>query len=159
MQSISELLDENGPLQQTIDGFAPRLQQQKMAQEIAEALKFGEVLIAEAGTGTGKTVAYLVPALLSGKKIIISTGTKNLQDQLFFRDLPQVRRALGIPVSTALLKGRANYACLYRIDNKLNDDRYSLQQLEQLRAIKSWLQTTKSGDISECDTVTEDTFI
>lgn len=159
MQSISELLDKNGPLQQTIDGFAPRIQQQQMAQEIAEALNFGEVLIAEAGTGTGKTVAYLVPALLSGKKIIISTGTKNLQDQLFFRDLPQVRRALGIPVSTALLKGRANYACLYRIENKLHDGRYSLQQLEQLRAIESWLQTTKSGDISECDAVAEDAFI
>jgi ATP-dependent DNA helicase DinG len=159
MQSISELLGENGPLQQTIDGFAPRLQQQKMAQEIADALSFSEVLVAEAGTGTGKTVAYLVPALLSGKKIIISTGTKNLQDQLFFRDLPQVRRALGIPVSTALLKGRANYACLYRIDNKLKDGRYSLQQVEQLQAIQSWLQSTKSGDISECDTVAEDAFI
>ena len=159
MQSISELLDKNGPLQQTIDGFAPRIQQQQMAQEIAEALNFGEVLVAEAGTGTGKTVAYLVPALLSGKKIIISTGTKNLQDQLFFRDLPQVRRALGIPVSTALLKGRANYACLYRIENKLKDGRYSLQQLEQLRAVESWLQTTSSGDISECDAVAEDAFI
>ncbi|WP_455202787.1 ATP-dependent DNA helicase [Kaarinaea lacus] len=159
MQSISELLGKNGPLEQTIDGFAPRIQQQQMAQEIAEALNFAEVLIAEAGTGTGKTVAYLVPALLSGKKIIISTGTKNLQDQLFFRDLPQVRRALGIPVSTALLKGRANYACLYRIENKLKDGRYSLQQLEQLRAVESWLQTTSSGDISECDAVAEDAFI
>ncbi|WP_455206537.1 ATP-dependent DNA helicase [Kaarinaea lacus] len=156
MPSISELLNEHGPLQQTIDGFAPRLQQQEMAQQIAEALDFGDVLVAEAGTGTGKTVAYLVPALLSGKKIIISTGTKNLQDQLYFRDLPQVRNALGIPVTTALLKGRANYACLYRIDHKLKDGRYGLQQLEQLRTVESWLQTTKSGDISECDSVAED---
>jgi ATP-dependent DNA helicase DinG len=156
MSSISELLSEHGPLQQTIDGFAPRCQQLEMAQEIAEALDFGDILIAEAGTGTGKTVAYLVPAVLSGKKIIISTGTKNLQDQLYFRDLPQVRNALGVPVSTALLKGRANYACLYRIEQKLKDGRYSLQQLAQLRAVESWLHTTKSGDISECDTVPED---
>jgi len=159
MPSISELLSEQGPLQQTIDGFAPRRQQQEMAQEIAEALDFGDVLIAEAGTGTGKTVAYLVPALLSGKKIIISTGTKNLQDQLYFRDLPQVRNALALPVSTALLKGRANYACLYRLEHKLKDGRYSLQQLQQLRAVETWLQTTKSGDISECDGVAEDALI
>ncbi|HEY5603901.1 MAG TPA: ATP-dependent DNA helicase [Gammaproteobacteria bacterium] len=156
MLSIAQLLGEHGPLQQTIDGFAPRRQQQEMAQAIAEALDVGDVLIAEAGTGTGKTVAYLVPALLSGKKIIISTGTKNLQDQLYFRDLPQVRQALGMPVSTALLKGRANYACLYRIEQKLRDGRYSVQQLEQLRAVEAWLQTTKSGDISECGNVTED---
>ncbi len=156
MLSIAELLSEHGPLQQTIDGFAPRRQQQEMAQAIAQALDVGDVLIAEAGTGTGKTVAYLIPALLSGKKIIISTGTKNLQDQLYFRDLPQVRNALGVPVSTALLKGRANYACLYRMDHKLKDGRYSAQQLEQLRAAEAWLQTTRSGDISECDSVPED---
>jgi len=156
MPTISELLSEHGPLQQTIDGFAPRRQQQEMAQEIADALDFGDVLVAEAGTGTGKTVAYLVPALLSGKKIIISTGTKNLQDQLYFRDLPQVRNALELSVSTALLKGRANYACLYRIEHKLQDGRYSRQQLQQLRAVETWLQTTRSGDISECDTVPED---
>ena len=82
MQSIFELLDVNGPLQKTINGFAPRKQQQEMAEVISGALEFSDTLIAEAGTGTGKTVAYLVPALLSGKKIIISTGTKNLQDQL-----------------------------------------------------------------------------
>ncbi|MGD8569809.1 MAG: ATP-dependent DNA helicase [Gammaproteobacteria bacterium] len=156
MQSIFELLDRNGPLQQTIDGFAPRVQQQEMAQEVADTLKFGEVLVAEAGTGTGKTFAYLVPALLSGKKIIISTGTKNLQDQLYFRDLPRVRSALGISASTALLKGRANYACIYRFNNQLDDGRLSREQLEQLRAVETWLQHTKSGDIAQCEGVAED---
>lgn len=159
MQSIFELLGTGGPLQKTIDGFAPRIQQQEMAEEIAETLEFGDVLIAEAGTGTGKTVAYLVPALLSGKKIIISTGTKNLQDQLYFRDLPQVRDALGIPVSTALLKGRANYACHYRFDKQMTDGRLALQELKQLQAIESWLQVSKTGDIAECDNVPEDARI
>ena len=159
MQSIFELLDVNGPLQKTIDGFSPRRQQQEMAESISEALEFGDTLIAEAGTGTGKTVAYLVPALLSGKKIIISTGTKNLQDQLFFRDLPQVRDALGASASIALLKGRANYACIYRFEQLLKDGRLDRRQLKHLHAIQSWLQHTKSGDISECDSVDEDAFI
>ena len=159
MQSIFELLGNSGPLRQTIEGFAPRIQQQEMAQEIAETLDDGDVLIAEAGTGTGKTVAYLVPALLSGKKIIISTGTKNLQDQLYFRDLPQVRNALGVSASTALLKGRANYACLYRFDKQMTDGRLDLQEVNQLHEIQDWLQLTKTGDIGECDGVAEDARI
>jgi len=155
MQSIFELLNESGPLRRAIPGFAPRLQQQEMAQEIADAIKFGDVLVAEAGTGTGKTVAYLVPALLSGKKVIISTGTKNLQDQLYFRDLPQVRDALGVSASTALLKGRANYACLYRFDSFLSEGRMDKQQVNHARVIESWLQHSKSGDIAECSDVDE----
>lgn len=156
MQSIHELLDVHGPLEQTIEGFSPRIQQQEMAEAIAEALRFGDTLIAEAGTGTGKTVAYLVPALLSEKKIIISTGTKNLQDQLFYRDLPRVRSALGVSASAALLKGRANYACLYRFDQLLNEGQLERHQVPQIQAIQTWLQHTKSGDISECDEVAED---
>jgi len=159
MQSIQKLLDVNGPLQHTIDGFSPRVQQQEMAEAIADALAFGDTLIAEAGTGTGKTVAYLVPALLSGKKVIISTGTKNLQDQLFFRDLPQVRNALGVSASTALLKGRANYACLYRFQQLLNEGRLERHQVAQVQAIQTWLERTKSGDVSECDEVSEDASI
>ena len=159
MQSIFELLGYDGPLKHTIEGFAPRLQQQEMAHQVAEALKFADVLVAEAGTGTGKTVAYLVPALLSGKKVIISTGTKNLQDQLFFRDIPQVRHALGVPVSVALLKGRSNYACHYRIYKQLDDGRLSWQQLQQLHTVEAWLPSTKSGDIAECDGVAEDAAV
>ena len=99
----AELLGPHGPLAQHIPGFAPRVPQQEMAYAVAEALHNDGVLISEAGTGTGKTYAYLVPALMSGKKIIISTGTKNLQDQLYHRDLPVVRNALGVSVRTALL--------------------------------------------------------
>jgi len=155
MQSITELLSDDGPLQRAITGFAARQQQQEMAEQIAEALSFDEILIAEAGTGTGKTVAYLVPVLLSGKKTIISTGTKNLQDQLYFRDLPQVKNALGVSASTALLKGRANYLCLYRFDRLMNEGRVDKQTLTHIHSIRTWLQHTKSGDIAECTSVEE----
>ena len=109
-------LAAGGALAEAIPAFVPRPAQQRLAEAVAQA--FGErgVLLAEAGTGTGKTYAYLVPALLSGQKTIISTGTRALQDQLYFRDLPRVRDALGIGVTTALLKGRANYLCKYRLE-------------------------------------------
>src|SRR6185436_13723312 len=105
----------DGPLAAAVDGFKLRPQQLEMAQAIHDAIERTEVLVAEAGTGTGKTFAYLVPALLAGGKVIVSTGTKTLQDQLFDRDLPAVRKALAAGASTALLKGRANYVCLYRL--------------------------------------------
>ena len=109
MTDLSSIFGEAGPLSVAIPGFRPRAQQLEMAQCVARTIAENGVLVAEAGTGTGKTFAYLVPALLSGAKIIVSTGTKTLQDQLFLRDLPTVRDALKLPVSTALLKGRANY--------------------------------------------------
>ena len=115
MLTPSEVLGSSGPLAQHVPGFAPRAAQQAMAEAVASTLDERTTLICEAGTGTGKTFAYLVPALLSGKKIIISTGTKNLQDQLFHRDLPMVRQALDVPATAALLKGRANYLCLHRL--------------------------------------------
>ena len=98
-----------GPLSQAIDSYRPRDGQVAMAKAVDEAMRTYGLLVAEAGTGTGKTFAYLVPALMSGAKVIVSTGTKTLQDQLFDRDIPTVRSALGVPVSVALLKGRANY--------------------------------------------------
>jgi ATP-dependent DNA helicase DinG len=115
MLTPGELLGRDGPLADLITDFAPRPQQQEMAQTVAEALENDAVLVTEAGTGTGKTFAYLVPALMSGGKVIISTATKTLQDQLFHRDIPVVRQALKVPVSIALLKGRANYLCLHRL--------------------------------------------
>src|SRR5688572_6085519 len=105
----------DGQLAARIPGFRLRTQQLEMAAAIQRAIECNGVLIAEAGTGTGKTFAYLVPALLSGGKVIVSTGTKTLQDQLFDRDLPAVREALASGASAALLKGRANYVCLYRL--------------------------------------------
>lgn len=121
-----------------------------MAERIAETLETGGVLVCEAGTGTGKTFAYLVPALLSGRKILVSTGTRNLQDQLFQRDLPLIRAALGVPVSAALLKGRANYLCLHRLQLALDDQRHLEPELRvHLGRVREWSKSTRSGDIVE----------
>ncbi|MEO8801985.1 MAG: ATP-dependent DNA helicase, partial [Rudaea sp.] len=122
-----------------------------------EAIADRQALIVEAGTGTGKTFAYLVPALQSGKRVIVSTGTKTLQDQLFHRDLPRVRQVLGARLKASLLKGRANYACLYRLD-QVGKDGYlvSREQVHQLQAIRAWAQRTGSGDINELTDVPED---
>ena len=109
-------LSEDGALASDIPAFAPRAAQQRLAESVAEAFGTRGTLLAEAGTGTGKTYAYLVPALLSGQRVIVSTGTRALQDQLYHRDLPRVRAALGAGLKTALLKGRANYLCLYRME-------------------------------------------
>jgi ATP-dependent DNA helicase DinG len=157
MLTPTELLGPDGPFTRHVDGFAPRIQQQEMAEAIAQALEEYEVLISEAGTGTGKTFAYLVPALLSGKKVIISTGTKNLQDQLFHRDLPIVRDALGVPVTTALLKGRANYLCLHRLETAESEGRFrTREQARELVPIRSWAGLTRSGDIAELTNIAED---
>lgn len=158
MQSISELLGTDGPLARHISGFASRSLQQAMAESVAETLDNDGLLIAEAGTGTGKTFAYLVPALLCGKKVMISTGTKNLQDQLYHRDLPTVREALGVSTSIALLKGRANYLCHHRLE-MLEGRRLRPEQQDQLARIRSWTGRTRSGDTAELGEVPEDATI
>ena len=121
VEALSCFFSPDGPLADVIPGFRAREQQVEMAQRIFEAIAGNRVLVAEAGTGTGKTFAYLVPALLAGGKIIVSTGTKTLQDQLFARDLPAVRAALKVPVTIALLKGRANYVCPYHLERNRRD--------------------------------------
>lgn len=132
-----------------------------MAEVIGEVLNAGGSLVCEAGTGTGKTFAYLVPALLSGRKLLISTGTKTLQDQLFKRDLPLVREALGRPVSIALLKGRSNYLCLYRLRQNAEEQGLfpSRQSLAQFERVRAWAGRTRSGDIGEIDDIPEDAEI
>jgi ATP-dependent DNA helicase DinG len=117
------LLDADGPFSATLAGFAPRREQIRMADAVERNLDRGGTLVVEAGTGIGKTLAYLVPVLLSGQRSIISTGTKTLQDQLFFRDLPLVRETLGLNIQPALLKGRANYLCLHRMQLARTDGR------------------------------------
>ncbi len=124
-----------------------------MAEAVAEAIANSDKLVVEAGTGTGKTFAYLIPALMSGRKTIISTGTKALQDQLYHRDLPLVSKALGRPVTTALLKGRANYLCRQRLE-QLADPAVSLR--EDLNAVREWRYRTISGDKAELTEVPED---
>ena len=111
------MFEPGGPLSANIPGYRSRSQQVEMAEKIAAAIADNRMLVAEAGTGTGKTYAYLVPALLSGGKVIVSTGTKTLQDQLFNKDIPTVRAALKAPVKVALLKGRANYVCPYHLQH------------------------------------------
>lgn len=157
IHSAADILGPEGPFAREIPGFAPRAVQQKMAEAVEEAIADRQMLIAEAGTGTGKTFAYLVPALTSGKRVIISTGTKTLQDQLFHRDLPQVRGVLGARLSAALLKGRANYLCLHRLDQARQEGRYaSRDQVAQLQAIHAWSARTRAGDRAELADVPED---
>ncbi|MCL2876808.1 MAG: ATP-dependent DNA helicase [Betaproteobacteria bacterium] len=157
LPDLSRIFAADGPLAAAVPGFRARGQQLEMAQAILESIVSHRVIVAEAGTGTGKTFAYLAPALLSGGKIIISTGTRTLQDQLFTRDLPTVRDALKLPVTTALLKGRANYVCPYYLERNRRDGRFlTAQDAADLRAIARFAQVTHSGDRSECTDVRED---
>lgn len=160
MTDLSRIFGEAGPLSAAVRGFRPRSQQLEMAQSVARAIAENGLLVAEAGTGTGKTFAYLVPALQSGAKIIVSTGTKTLQDQLYQRDLPTVRDALNLPVSTALLKGRANYLCHYHLGRAQSDGRFaSREDVAHLRTIVRFARQTASGDKSECSEVPEDSTL
>ncbi len=153
----ADLLGRDGPFVREVPAFAPRDVQQAMAAAVEEAIAERQVLIAEAGTGTGKTFAYLVPALMSGKRVIVSTGTKTLQDQLFHRDLPRVLGVLGARVSTALLKGRANYLCLHRLEQAHQEGRFtSREQAAQLQSIRAWSQRTGAGDRAEFAELAED---
>ncbi len=148
-EKLASLFSPDGALAAHINNFRARPQQVEMAQAIAEAIEGNSLLIAEAGTGTGKTFAYLVPALLAGGKVIISTGTKNLQDQLFQRDLPTVRDALKAPVSVALLKGRANYICHYHLERTQSDGRFvTREDVRHLGKIVKYAKVTQTGDKS-----------
>src|SRR6516165_10147708 len=142
---LQRIFGPEGPLARELPAYRFRNGQLEMAEAIARAMKEGGQLLAEAGTGTGKTFAYLVPALLSGGKVIISTGTKTLQDQLFGRDIPTVRGALRAPVTVALLKGRANYVCHYHLERQAADGRFvSRADAANLRAVQRYARTSKS---------------
>jgi ATP-dependent DNA helicase DinG len=151
---------DDGPLADTIPGYRVRQQQLEMAQAIEDAIKQGKQLVAEAGTGTGKTFAYLIPALLSGGKVIVSTGTKTLQDQLFNRDLPAVRDALKVPVTVSMLKGRANYVCHFHLERAMNEGRFlSREDANYVHKIKAFAENTSTGDKSELTDVPESATI
>jgi ATP-dependent DNA helicase DinG len=157
---IPQLFADDGPLASQIAGYRTRPQQVEMASAVARAVADNRVLIAEAGTGTGKTYAYLVPALLSGGKVIVSTGTKTLQDQLFSRDIPTVRKVLGAPVKVALLKGRANYVCHYHLERALAEGRFaSREDAAYARSVLRFVKTTQSGDKAECADVPENATV
>lgn len=154
---VSAAFADAGALAQQIPGFKARDAQKQMALAVADSIEQGTALVVEAGTGTGKTYAYLVPALLAGKKVILSTGTKNLQEQLYLRDLPKVLQALALPLQTALLKGRANYLCLFRLTQHYQHvpvpDPLLIQDLS---LIKKWSSETHTGDIGELTYIAED---
>ncbi|MGC7402577.1 ATP-dependent DNA helicase [Pandoraea pneumonica] len=155
-RELEEIFGDGGMLARAIDGYRSREPQTEMARAVASAMDTHDSLIAEAGTGTGKTYAYLVPAMLWGGKTIISTGTKHLQDQIFARDIPTVRRALAVPVSVAMLKGRSNYLCHYYLERAQQEARFaSRHEAAQLREIVTFAQITKSGDKAELASVPE----
>ena len=160
MQDLEAFFSDQGPLARAVDGFRVRQGQIEMARAVADAIEHNTVLIAEAGTGTGKTFAYLVPALLSGGKTIISTGTKTLQDQLFDRDIQVVRDALKVPVTVALLKGRANYVCHYYLDRAQHEGRFpSRDDARYLRIIANFAKNSATGDKSDVSAVPENATI
>ena len=156
-ERLEAAFGRRGPLAAKIPEYRLRSQQVEMANRVAEAIRDDAVLVCEAGTGTGKTFAYLVPALLSAGKVIISTGTKTLQDQLYRRDLPTVREALNVPVITALLKGRANYVCHYHLERHLAAGRlHGREVVADLQRIASFARVTRTGDKSELADVPEE---
>ena len=158
--NLQHFFADSGPLAGAIPGYRLRPQQLEMALAVAQAIENNGLLIAEAGTGTGKTFAYLVPALSKGGKVIVSTGTKTLQDQLYNRDIPMVRNALQAPVTVALLKGRANYVCHYHLERAKNDGRFlSRDDVVYLARIESFARTSKTGDRGALAEVPEDATV
>ena len=149
MQTLDEVFGPRGPLARTLPGFTPRRSQLAMANRVALAIENRAPLVVEAGTGTGKTFAYLVPALLAGKRVLISTGTRTLQDQLFNKDLPLVAGAIGVPARVALLKGRANYLCTYRLRQMGGQKTLPGTRDRALARVERWAGHTKTGDLSE----------
>ena len=157
MQTIADIFSEDGPLAKSAPDYSPRTEQVEMAEAIAAALERGESIVCEAGAGTGKTLAYLVPVLLSGRKALISTGTRHLQDQIFSKDLPLVEKALGRPVRAARLKGRANYLCLLHLKQAETGARLvDSKSGKFLPKIRAWSQQTDTGDLAELDDIPED---
>jgi ATP-dependent DNA helicase DinG len=155
--AVRQWLTHGSALTAKLPAFAEREGQQAMAQDIADLITHGGTLACEAGTGTGKTLAYLVPLIAVGRRAIISTGTKNLQDQLFFRDLPLALEAMGARITTALLKGRSNYLCLHRMHAFNDSGQFTDRQIPaHLASIRAWSTHTGSGDIAELDSVPED---
>jgi ATP-dependent DNA helicase DinG len=157
MLDLEDIFSQGGPLERALPDFRVRREQLRMAQRVAAALSARESLVVEAGTGTGKTFAYLVPALLSGVRVLISTGTRTLQDQLYAKDLPLVSGALGRPARVAVLKGRANYLCRYRLGQTENgaeqlafaETGAPARTRAMLGRIRSWAVTTRQGDLAE----------
>ena len=149
-QRVAETLSHHGALTQAVTGFLPRECQTDMARAVTQTLEQGGQLVVEAGTGVGKTYAYLVPVLLSGQRALVSTATKALQDQLFSRDIPRLVEVLGLPIRVALLKGRSNYLCLHRMQQARHSAESAQPGAQKaLAKIETWSQSTRTGDMAE----------
>jgi ATP-dependent DNA helicase DinG len=155
--AAARVFEPDGPLARAVPGFEPRPTQLEMATAVAEALETGATLLVEAGTGTGKTLGYLVPAILSRRRVLVSTGTKTLQEQIIFKDVPVLREALGIPFTATHMKGRGNYLCLHRFE-AFRRDPSSRARAEpaQLRILTAWTAATDSGDRAEVEELPEE---
>ena len=163
--AVEDVFADAARLSRVVDGYEPREGQRAMAAAVADVIEDGGTLLAEAGTGTGKTLAYLIPAILSGQRVLVSTGTKNLQEQIFFKDLPALRDALNVPFTATLMKGRSNYLCLHRLetyrDGVEGNTSSSGRLIEAatdvlLPIINAWAKTTKTGDRAELRDLPED---
>ena len=163
--AVGEIFSERGALARVVDGYEPRAGQQRMAGAVATVVEDGGTLLAEAGTGTGKTLAYLIPAILSGHRVVVSTGTQNLQEQIFFKDLTALQGALGVTFTATLMKGRSNYLCrhrweLYRdgVEGSTSAAGRLIESGDRvlLPVIESWVKETGTGDRAELRDVPED---
>jgi ATP-dependent DNA helicase DinG len=155
--AVDRAFDEEGPLARAVPEFEPRPGQRAMAAAVADAIEQGRVLLAEAGTGTGKTIAYLVPAILSGRRVLVSTGTKTLQEQIFSKDLPLLQASLGVPFKATYMKGRGNYLCLHRLDQfRDNPMAMAFADADTMAAIGDWAERTDTGDRAELEDLPED---
>ena len=155
--SVAEVFADDGPLARAVEGFEARPGQREMADAVARTFEYGGTLIVEAGTGTGKTLAYLVPAVLAGRRVLISTGTRNLQDQIFYKDLPALSHAMDREIRAAYMKGRTNYLCLHRFD-RLREAEAAVPDLERqwLGTIAEWAGDTQTGDRAEIEDLPDD---
>jgi len=158
--AVDRVFDEGGPLARAVPEFEPRAGQRAMAAAVADAIEQGRVLLAEAGTGTGKTLAYLVPAILSGRRVLVSTGTKTLQEQIFSKDLPLLQESLGVSFKATYMKGRGNYLCLHRLDQfRDNPMALAFADADTMAAIGDWAERTETGDRAELEHLPEDLSI
>ena len=165
IDEVAASFSDSGALARVVDGYEPRDGQRRMASAVADVINQGGTLLSEAGTGTGKTLAYLIPAILSRQRVLVSTGTKNLQEQIFFKDLPALSRALRVPFTATLMKGRSNYLCLHRwemyrdgVDGNTSAGGRLIESGDAvlLPILKDWAATTKTGDRAELKELPED---
>jgi ATP-dependent DNA helicase DinG len=157
VEVVREVFSERGALARVVDGYEPRDGQRRMAEAVAAIVEHGGTLLAEAGTGTGKTLAYLIPTILSRQRVLVSTGTKNLQEQIFFKDLPALQDALGVPFTATLMKGRSNYLCLHRWQSFSQDNPLDGPERQVfLPVLREWVANTQTGDRAELRDLPED---